>query len=251
LPAVIFQTKVFAYVKHGAIDKYDLELISFFKRNGFVCILSSTEQNDSILADFWIKKIRFGRDSSFLRDLARAMNSANIENIELAFFNDSMIWDPDELPQFLTWLRSFKQNAMIFPTESNNPQPHIQPYFLYARLDRLSQQRFSRSFEWVKTLHFKRSLVKYVEYPFLGEILSHKWEVQVLVKHRDLFESEKEAIAGNLINPNQHGWEKLPRLGLVGIKRSLIKFNPVGVSNAPKTYEEGMASLRKLKKSSA
>jgi hypothetical protein len=244
----IFTPNVFAYVKHGKIDAFDLELFNFFKKNGFFCILCSDQSTDSRVADLWLEKNRLGRDSSFLRDLTHDFSKLKLDNLEFAFFNDSMIWDSEELPKLLAKLRSFKENSIVFPTESNNPRNHVQPYFLYVRLNREGLQRFSQSFLWIKTLHFKRSLVKFIEYAFREKIEAFGWEVQLLVKHRDLFNSDLEAMTGNLINPNQHAWDRLPRLGLVGIKRSLINTNPVGVINAPKSFEEALIALRRIKK---
>lgn len=243
----ITSPKLFAYVKHGKIDSFDLELIDFFRKNGFFCILCSNQPLDSRIADFWIEKNRFGRDSSLLRDLTRNFENLSMGSFEFAFFNDSMIWDSEELPKLLVRLRSFDENAVVFPTESNNPRNHVQPYLLYVRLNREGLQRFSQSFLWIKTLHFKRGLVKFIEYIFREKIEALGWEVQVLVKHRDLFDSDLEAMAGRRINPNQHAWERLPRLGLVGVKRSLIKSNPVGVANAPKSIEEALRILQTLK----
>ena len=244
----VFTPRLFAYVKHGKIDAFDLELFDFFRKNGFFCILCSDQSVDSSVADLWLEKNRFGRDSSFFRDLTRDFANLSLGSLEFAFFNDSMLWDSEELPGLLLKLRSFNENAIIFPTESNNPRNHVQPYLLYVRLNQEGLQRFSQSFLWIKTLHFKRGLVRFIEYVFREKIEALGWEVQLLVKHRDLFDSELEAVAGNRINPNQHAWDRLPRLGLVGIKRSLIKSNPVGVINAPKSFEEALIALRRIKK---
>jgi len=244
----VFTPRLFAYVKHGKIDAFDLELFDFFRKNGFFCILCSDQSEDSRVADLWLEKNRFGRDSSFFRDLTRNFANLSLGSLEFAFFNDSMLWDSEELPGLLLKLRSFNENAIIFPTESNNPRNHVQPYLLYVRLNQEGLQRFSQSFLWIKTLHFKRSLVRFIEYVFREKIEALGWEIQLLVKHRDLFDSELEAAAGNRINPNQHAWDRLPRLGLVGIKRSLIKSNPVGVINAPKSFEEALIELRRIKK---
>jgi hypothetical protein len=244
----VFTPRLFAYVKHGKIDAFDLELFDFFSKNGFFCILCSDQSEDSRVADLWLEKNRFGRDSSFFRDLTRNFANLSLGSLEFAFFNDSMLWDSEELPGLLLKLRSFNENAIIFPTESNNPRNHVQPYLLYVRLNQEGLQRFSQSFLWIKTLHFKRGLVRFIEYVFREKIEALGWEIQLLVKHRDLFDSELEAVAGNRINPNQHVWDRLPRLGLVGIKRSLIKSNPVGVINAPKSFEEALIELRRIKK---
>ena len=244
----VFTPRLFAYVKHGKIDAFDLELFDFFRKNGFFCILCSDQSEDSRVADLWLEKNRFGRDSSFFRDLTRNFANLSLGSLEFAFFNDSMLWDSEELPGLLFKLRSFNENAIIFPTESNNPRNHVQPYLLYVRLNQEGLQRFSQSFLWIKTLHFKRGLVRFIEYVFREKIEALGWEIQLLVKHRDLFDSELEAAAGNRINPNQHAWDRLPRLGLVGIKRSLIKSNPVGVINAPKSFEEALIELRRIKK---
>jgi hypothetical protein len=244
----VFTPRLFAYVKHGKIDAFDLELFDFFRKNGFFCILCSDQSEDSRVADLWLEKNRFGRDSSFFRDLTRNFANLSLGSLEFAFFNDSMLWDSEELPGLLLKLRSFNENAIIFPTESNNPRNHVQPYLLYVRLNQEGLQRFSQSFLWIKTLHFKRGLVRFIEYVFREKIEALGWEIQLLVKHRDLFDSELEAAAGNRINPNQHAWDRLPRLGLVGIKRSLIKSNPVGVINAPKSFEEALIELRRIKK---
>jgi hypothetical protein len=246
--SIIFPPKLFAYVKHGEMDLFDLELFDFFRNNGFYCILCSDQDSDSGVPDLWIRKNRLGRDSTFLRDLTRHFKNLSSDGLELAFFNDSMVWDSEELPRLLIKLRSYNLNTIVFPTESNNPRNHIQPYFLYVRLNNIGLQRFSESFYWIRTLHLKRSLVRFVEYVFLEKILSLGWEVQIIVKHMDLFNSDAEAFAGRKINPNQHAWDKLPKLGLVGIKRSLIKSNPVGVNNAPKSLEEALITLRKLKR---
>jgi len=239
--------KVLIYVKHGAIDKYDLEVLEYFSKENFFIVLCSTIEEDRRFANQWAEKCRFGRDSSYLRDFARNLKFDEKEYLEILFLNDSMIWDVSAMPDLIVKLRKYPHNTIVFPTESVNPKTHSQPYLMYVVLDQIGIQKFSTSFEWVKTLHLKRSLIQFIEYRIQSKLSALGWEVEIMIKHRDLFHSAEGAYDGKKLNPTQHLWDRLPKMGIVGIKRSLIFSNPVGVPNAPTSPEAALSLIRKIR----
>jgi hypothetical protein len=241
--------KVLIYVKHGKLDKYDFAVLDFFSKENFFTILCSTTAEDCGFADHWLKKKKFGRDSSFLRDFARSLKSYSGDNLEFLFLNDSMIWDTAALPEMVRRLRKNMVNTIMFPTESINPKTHFQHYLIHVKLDQNGIQKFHSSFDWVKTLHFKRSLVLFIEYKIQKKLSSKGWKTDTIVKYRELFNSAEEAISQKRFNPTQHLWDRLPNRGIVGVKRSLIFSNPVGVPNSPMSPEEALLVIRKIQAS--
>ena len=242
----IEKAQILGYVKHGRLDKFDIEILEFFAEMGFQTFLCSTDIRDSKHANEWVRKENFGRDSSFLRDFARNLQFIEFERLEIVILNDSMVWDSVGLRSLIEKLRASEHNKIFFPTESIYPKSHVQPYLIYASLDKDYVQKFSKSFEWIRTLHFKRSLIEYVEYPMLSKLEDQGWLVGVVVRHKDLFATETEAFNGKKLNPTQHLWRCLPVHGIVGIKRSLINTNPVNVHDAPRNLDEALTSLRKI-----
>jgi hypothetical protein len=235
--------RIFVFIKHGKMDKFDMQILEFFRDKDFFTLLFSTEYEDSIYADQWQKKRLFGRDSSILRDVSRTFGNIETHELELAIFNDSMVWDEMEMPNLLAKLRSYPKNTIVFPTESMYPVSHVQPYFVYANMDKRTLQKYSVSFEWIKTYHLKRSMVQFVEYLMRDTLENAGWLVEVVAKHKQLVTSAGKKVTDEF-NPTQHLWKSLPKCGIVGIKRSLVNTNPVNVIDAPRNFEDAIKNLR-------
>ena len=51
-----FGEKVLIYIKHGSLDKYDLEVLNYFSRANFFTVLCSTTPQDCNFANYWVEK---------------------------------------------------------------------------------------------------------------------------------------------------------------------------------------------------
>jgi hypothetical protein len=253
----VSNSKIFVFVhysKSSLIDVYDRNVLLALRQLGFFIILVTNSLGDSNnLADVVLKKGRFGRDFSNLRDVVRNIVTDEISELEFFYLNNSMIWKSNTFPALVDLLRQFPLNEIIVPTISLNPRFHAQPFFVYCRLDRLHQTLFQSSFNWIRNLHFKRSVVLFSEVKFYKKLRYLGWNISPVADYWDLLKIENDLRAQNgedvlsgdcaLYNPTQHFWRCLPSVSIHAVKRSLAESNPVNVKNGPKDFKDAISFL--------
>jgi hypothetical protein len=249
--------RIFVFVHHsksGLLDEYDLKVLKEAKISGFSTVLVSNGPICEISnADFVVQKNRNGRDFSVLRDAARSMRLNRNKQIEFFYLNNSMVWQDSAILDLIRNFQNSEKNVLIFPTESFNPLYHVQPYFMYVKLDISVIFKFSSSFEWIRNFHFRRSIIYFNEYRMAGKLNSKNWKIRVVAPYWNLLESENKyrQVSNQVIldsnfkfyNPNQHFWKSLSLFQINGVKRSLIYRNPVGIKDAPCNESNALTSM--------
>jgi len=250
-------SRIFVFVHHsksGFLDSYDQNALLEARKSGFTTILvTNCETLDNSNADLTIKKGRYGRDFAALRDLARSVKFNKSKSVEFLYLNNSMVWQENAVFSLIELLRSLERESIWFPTDSNNPSYHVQPYFLYVNLVESDYQKFASSFEWIKNYHMKRSLIFFGEYQIFRKLKEKSWNVRVVAPYSEVLLAENrfrilkgEALLNprvDLYNSTQHLWRSLSTFGLRGVKRSLVLQNPVGVENPPINFESALTQL--------
>jgi hypothetical protein len=250
-------SRLFIYVHHsktGLLDKYDKQVLKEAKSSGFSTILVSNGRFIDIKnADYIFRKNRFGRDFAVLRDMARSLKLNNNQLISFFYMNNSMVWKDNGISELIDVLEKSDIDTVIFPTESYNPVHHVQPYFVFAKLEKEKIVKFSSSFEWIKNFHFRRSLIYLNEYRIAHKLLKRNWKIKVVAPYWELIETENriretkfEEILDptyKLYNPTQHMWKSLSKFHISGVKKSLIFKNPVGIKNSPSNISNALASM--------
>lgn len=252
-------SRIFIYVHHSEsrlLDDYDKQVLEEAKSSGFSTILvSNGEFNSAENTDYIFRKNRFGRDFGVLRDMARSLTLNGNQTISFFYLNNSMVWKKNGIFDLINVLEKSKVNVLVFPTESFNPVHHVQPYFLFAKLEKDKFNHFSSSFNWIRNFHFRRSLIYLNEYRIARKLLDNDWKIQVLAPYWKLIETENRVRQNKfeelldptykLYNPTQHMWKSLSKFHISGIKKSLIFKNPGGVKNSPTNARDALASMYK------
>ena len=239
---------VFAHHSNSSLDEFDLEILNSTKKLGFYTVLvTNLKVTNQDGVDLVLKKGNRGRDLGILRDFARISESSTYESIEILFCNNSMIWDTTKFEKLVVSLSEYPADTLVFPSNSNNPFYHVQPYLMYVKLSKRNYAKFQQSFEWIKNLRLKRSTVKFSEYPMSRKLTEIGWKHCVIAQYEDVHKSFlmlhkgeasfKKLTSSNLLNPTQEMWDGLILSGIPGIKRTLVSANPVGVMNPPKSLE--------------
>ena len=250
-------TRMFIYVHHsksGTLEMHDERVLLEAKLSGYSTILISNGQHKKYQnVDYFHRKSRFGRDFSVLRDMARTLRFNKNQSVEFFYLNDSMIWKVNGISLLLAELDQSKINTLTFPTESYNPRYHVQPYFLFTRIEKEKFNDFSLSFEWIRNFHFKRSLIYLNEYRMAKKLVEKNWKIEVLAPYWEILEVENKFREKHFeecydstfkfYNPTQHFWRALPKFQIHAVKKSLIYQNPVGIRNAPQTKISALEAL--------
>jgi hypothetical protein len=252
-------TRMFIYVHHsksGSLEMHDERVLLEAKLSGYSTILISNGQHKKYQnVDFFHQKSRFGRDFSVLRDMARTLKFSKNQSVEFFYLNDSMIWKVNGISMLLAELDKSKINTLTFPTESYNPRYHVQPYFLFTKIEKEKFNDFSLSFEWIRNFHFKRSLIYLNEYRMAYKLVEKNWKIEVLAPYWEILEVENRFRERNFeecydstfkfYNPTQHFWRALSIFHIQGVKKSLINKNPVGITNPPSSFRNALNLLHK------
>lgn len=250
-------SRIFVFVHHsesGFLDSYDQNVLVEAKKSGFTTILvTNCGTLDNSIADVTIKKARYGRDFAVMRDLSRSVEFIKNRELEFFYLNNSMVWKKSGVVEIVKFLRSLEKGTIWFPTDSNNPIYHVQPYFLYVNLEESDYLKFATSFEWIRNYHLRRSLIFFGEYQIFSKLKEKSWNIRVVAPYSEvlLAENSFRTFKGeaplnprfDLYNPTQHLWRSLSIFGIRGVKRSLILQNPVGVENSPVNFESALTQL--------
>jgi hypothetical protein len=188
-----------------------------------------------------------------MRDLARSVKSIKSKELEFFYLNNSIVWQKTGVVEIVKFLRSLEKGSIWFPTDSNNPIYHVQPYFLYVNLEESDYLKFATSFEWIKNYHMRRSLIFFGEYQIFGKLKEKSWNVRVVAPYSEvlLAENRFRTLKGevllnprfDLYNPTQHLWRSLSIFEIRGVKRSLVLQNPVGIENPPVNFECALTQM--------
>jgi hypothetical protein len=167
----------------------------------------------------------------------------------LILMNTSMIWDHRRLARIIHELTSLDlEGRVTYLTESLQGSRHGQSFFIHINVNKTEFSKL-KTFLLTKTKNwrFKRSVVKFGE-KALFDFFESVPEIQIefLFPYKEversymlLSEADSEAwIKSHLkknvkLNPTQHLWPALKKLGFPGIKKTLIKNNPAKLEKIP------------------
>jgi hypothetical protein len=245
---------VFAHHSEMLLDDFDMELLKSVKNLGFyTVVVTNLNMNHNETIDLVLEKGSRGRDLGVLRDFARISDKSTFQSIEILFCNNSMIWHVGKFEELVASLSNYPADTFVFPSDSNNPTYHVQPYLLYINLSKCNYEKFQQSFEWIKNLRLKRSTVRFSEYPMSRKLSGIGWDQAVVAEYESVYKSFSKLHEGDgnlgklktssLLNPTQEMWDGLILAGIPGIKRSLINHNPVGVINEPDSPKSAFHKL--------
>jgi hypothetical protein len=253
------ENRILCFIHHSKteeLDDFDVDCLKQLNEIGFYVLLvtnANISKPDFINEVFL--KAKHGRDLGGLRDFARSLNGIQKESLEILYMNNSLAWGNGSMKILIDQLRNFDRSCLVFPTSSEYPHSHVQPYLIYASLDSDGIKKFSESFEWIRNWKLKRSIVFLGEYKIWEKLRATGWKSRVLAPYDEVLLEEntlRKNIGENLLSPNsryynatQHMWRVLPKFGIFGVKRSLISHNPAGLSKAPLEITEALGRLKK------
>ncbi len=167
----------------------------------------------------------------------------------LILMNTSMIWDHRRLARIIHELTSLDlEGRVTYLTESLQGSRHGQSFFIHINVKEKEISKL-KTFLLTKTKNwrFKRSAVRFGE-KALFDFFKSVPEIQIefLFPYKEversymlLSQADSEAwIKSHLkknvkLNPTQHLWPALKKLGFPGIKKTLIKNNPAKLGKIP------------------
>ena len=245
---------VFAHHSKTTLDVFDREILNSMRKLGFYTIfVTDLKKTNQVTADLVLKKGSRGRDLGILRDFARIFQGTVFKSTEILFCNNSMMWNAIKFEKLVASLSEYPNDTFIFPSNSNNPSYHVQPYLVYINLSSTNYRKFQQSFDWIKNFRLKRSIVRFGEYPMSKRLNGMGWEQAVIAPYKSVHQNFsllheedptfRKLTTSVLLNPTQEMWDGLILSGIPGIKRSLVSLNPVGVINVPDSLESAFRQV--------
>ncbi len=221
------------YSKSSKLDPFDSEIFRCAKEMGFATLLFTNQSGiRSPHVDQVFKKPPRGRDAAVLAVLAKCLSTlTKFSDIEIWFVNNSIAWDQNGISTFYDHLKSVSMNTIVFPTQSNYPMLHVQPYFIFARLDTKGVKKFSAEFDWVKATKFKRTIVAFYEYKIANILQQTGWNIEVMcdLKHSyDLLRLDDQSLSYDDFlkidfNPSSDIWKKLKLVNIPCVKKRILQ----------------------------
>ena len=194
-----------------------------------------------------------GRD---LFSFSQALNLFEVDLIEeILFFNDSVLWSNDSLPQLVNIARISKFEVTSV-TASHQNSFHLQSYFIHIKN---ASKAALIPFDQLKPWLLKRNIVNFGEKFLTKSWLSSGVAVGGLFDQQSLspeiqnfkhaygedYPSIKKLVESKVpLNPSIHFWPAL--LANTGvIKNVLIRSNPAGFKRAPSSLSDALSMIRK------
>jgi len=220
------------YSKSPRLDPFDAEILQRAKDMGFTTVLFTNQTGiHSQYVDQVFKKPSRGRDGAVLVVLARSLSKfAKFSEVEIWFVNNSIVWDLIGVRSLYNHFKSVSMNTIVFPTQSSYPTLHVQPYFMYVRLNSEGLKKFSTEFEWIRATRLKRTAVAFYEYKIAEILQKMGWNIESICDLRESYElsgmnsrsiSFEDFLKADF-NPSSDIWEKLRTVNLPCVKKRML-----------------------------
>lgn len=234
------------YSKHEEFDKYDLKTIRTLNSLNVPLVLISNSVIPLEIAEIpLLKSKNYGRDLGAMRDVLTYLFELEYSG-KVIFLNNSMFWGPEnDLKVFIhRILSSLSPGTFIGPVESFQVRRHFQSFLVALQIPK-KQDSERNPLEYIRNWRAKRSLVRFGELPMLERFQHAGYKSISIVTSADVLSNLqyvgssdsphlKKLLEKNVdLNPTQHTWSVVNKLGIPGIKRSLVLSNPARIKNLP------------------
>ena len=220
------------YSNSSSLDPFDAEILQCAKDMGFTTILFTNQTGiQSQYVDQVIRKPSRGRDGAVLVALARSLSTfTKFSEVEIWFVNSSVVWDITRVSALYNYFKNVSTNTIVFPTQSNYPSFHVQPYFIFVRLNTQGLEKFSTAFEWIRATRFKRTTVAFYEYRLAKILQQMGWNIEVICDLKKSYELSEidsggisfEEFLKTDFNPSSDIWEKLRSVNVPCVKKRIL-----------------------------
>lgn len=250
---------VFAqYSPDGRPTALEVRALAFARRSGLcVCVVTNLDAGVECPQQLWadctnvvIERANVGRDLAAYRDAIRYLVHAGYRG-PMTLANDSVIWREDAHPD-LTSRAAGVGAHVVGATSSLEPFRHLQTPWLWLSGSVSEAQLLQLSGLW-RNIRTRGAAISYGELPFthvaselglstraifpyetvLAEFLRiHDEDGDVSGDTRRRRRRVLSAAArGIALNPTHFMWSELLALGYPGIKRDLLRTNPVAIED--------------------
>lgn len=255
--------------KDGLPSSSDEIFIESFRNQGFDVLVSlnadrkTRKKLKSTSSEIWnrlasallIRK-NSGRDMAAYRDAFRYLTKNNLDYSQIIFANNSVIWLPSKLENFVSTLNRQIGVSIFSATESFQPYQHAQTFLIGASESGQAQMRMALN--KVRNTSLRSTSVIYGELKLNRDLrknglisvpmfsysqvftkaLTSLWSEEVsnssseLRIHRikNIIRAEAH---GQALNPTHFMWLELYELGFPGLKKDLVFKNPSRIFDVP------------------
>lgn len=225
--------------KNDSVDQYDSYVINTLKDTFDNFYLVSNSKIDSnFIEEKTLLSQNKGRDLGAMRDIVNYLIEESYRG-KIVFLNNSMYWGPQ--PQLVRFIRNMfnelKPGTLVGAVESFQIERHFQSFALGLQFPDMVES-WPSPLGHVRNWKLKRSLVRFGEIPICRFSESLGYRTHALVSRVNITSELHLQIGPNAseimnlqakgieLNPTQHHWRLLRKLGIPGVKRSLVHANP-------------------------
>ncbi len=245
------------YSRDGRPVPWEARALAFAKRAGLcVCVVTNLDAGVECPVAMWtdcadvvIERANTGRDLAAFRDAIRYLVRAGYRG-PIALANDSVIWREDAHADLAS--RAAVIGAQVVgATSSLEPFPHLQTPWIWLSGTVSPAQLMRLSGLW-RNVRTHGAAITYGELPFThaatelglstGAIFPYEAVLAALLREdgghgvpQDTRKRRHRVIGaatnGIALNPTHFMWSELLALGYPGIKRDLLRTNPVAIDD--------------------
>lgn len=246
------------YSPDGRPSQLELRALAFARRSGLcVCVVTNLDAGVECPLQLWadcadvvIERANEGRDLAAFRDAIRYLVHAGYRG-PITLANDSVLWREDAHPDLIS--RAAGAGAQVVgATSSPEPFPHLQTPWLWISGSVSGAQLLQLSGLW-RNVRTRGAAISYGELPFTRAATELGLSTRAIFPYEtvlatflrihdeggDVSDDTKRRrrrvlhalVHGIALNPTHFMWSELLALGYPGIKRDLLRTNPVAIED--------------------
>jgi hypothetical protein len=237
---------------------WEVRALAFAKRAGLcVCVVTNLDAGVKCPLPMWadcadvvIQRFNIGRDLAAFRDAIRYLVDADYRG-PIVLANDSVIWREDAHADLASRAARFGAQV-VGATSSLEPFPHLQTPWLWLSGSVSKAQLIQLSGLW-RNVRTRGAAISYGELPFTHAATELGLSTRAIFPYETVLaellreDDEGDDVSGDTkrrrrrvlgavsrgiaLNPTHFMWSELLTLGYPGIKRDLVRTNPVAIED--------------------
>ena len=237
---------IFVHYFYSHADSiYDKSVVEFLRENDFEVLSVATDSRNPSIESNIHGGENLGRDLGSYRDISKRLLAGGFLG-KAIFLNNSVYWRKDVtlIKSLNSLLDNAHEKTISAFTESFQPVCHLQSFGIGVDF----RSDFpSIVFSGIRNVRWKKSLVRRGEFSILKSVIEGGGECKFLFPYKmistafgdsSVFDSDRDDILrllkrGVPLNPTQHFWRECLAVGFPGLKKDLVKRNPVRLATLP------------------
>lgn len=253
----------------GLPSKPDELLLKSFKNQGFDIVVAINADREtrrklqnsvhaawSTQTSILLVRKNRGRDMAAYRDALRYVKKQKLTYSQVIFANNSVLWLPSKLDNFVSTLVELSNSPVYSATVSFQPFPHAQTFLFGANSNGIDA--IEKALDSIRNTIMRTTAVIYGELKFAKSITKFGYSPTALFEYKRILQKAYAALLGSCstnnqneirssrlkmlvaseargqaLNPTHFMWLELYELGFPGIKKDLLYKNPSRIIDIP------------------